>query len=133
MLKIDFSQSQDYEPLPAGVYDVVVVETEVKMKDGGDYPYISWQLSVQTEGFVNRRLWLNTSCAPQAAWKLRETLIALGEAEEAFKGADVEVDPEAFVGKAAKAVVVLDTYQGKPTNRVDDLIRAEQPEGPQVR
>lgn len=118
--KVNFSDVQDFEPMPAGIYHVEVVDVKLKESQSSDYPYLNWEFVVLEEGYSNRKLWTITSLSPKAAFKMKEALIAFGESKEALTD-DFELDPETYIGRRCLAAVVQDTYQGKINNKIESL------------
>jgi len=122
--KVNFSDVEEFSPIPAGVYPVVVVDfTE---EEGPAGPYIAYTFEIIGGEYDKRNLWTNLSTSPKALWKLKEALIAFGEKEETLEG-DFEFNPELYVGVECRAVVIQDKYQGKTTNKIDSLLPLEGP------
>lgn len=130
-IHVDFSQSNDFELLDAGLYEGKIAATEVK--PGQNAPYINWTIEVpRPSGNGVAKVWLVTSLSPGAAWKLRETLVALGEDAESLKGSDVGVDIAQYVGRPCRVLVSQETYQGRLQNRAESLYASEAPAGPTI-
>jgi hypothetical protein len=129
-ISIDFSDvSSGFEALKQGEYDVVVEKVELR-EGSGDHPYLNWTLSVTEDGeYRERKLWFITSFAPKALWRMKETFENIGIFEDnmAF---NIDEDTNALlepqvVGLPARAVVVVEPYQGRETNKVKTLLPPE--------
>lgn len=116
--KVNFSEIENFEPLDAGVYPVIVVDFEEREGPAG--PYIVYTLEISEGPEANRKLWTNLSLSPKAAWKLQEALLAFGVDRDDLE-AEFDFDPEEFLGAECCAVVSQDTYQDRITNKIDQL------------
>jgi hypothetical protein len=114
MLNIDFTDVKVIEPIPVGVYQVLVTDAEAK--EGKDFPYVSWEFTVDGGEFEGRKLWNNTSVSPKALWKLKEALIALGADPASLLGA-VSFDPQDYVGRQCMAIVNIEPRSDTGENR----------------
>lgn len=116
---LDFTNVQggSFTPVPEGEYNVVLEKAEMKKAktDGSDMISVTW--SITDEEYENRKLFENYSLKPQALWKLKNTLGALGFD---VSGA-LEFDVEDLVGQEAVALVVIETYEGKEKNTVKEI------------
>lgn len=131
-VQVDFSDVQEFEPIEAGEYPVVV--EEVKMVEAASedkYPYLSWVMVITEGDFKDRKIWMNTSFSPKALFKLKEILENLDLFEDEL---DVDYDEETMLvttpelaGMPAIAVVSVGKYNNRPTNNVDTLIAADTP------
>lgn len=77
-----------FEPLPEGVYPAKLEDVTVKEGPRGDY--WSWEFSIVGGEFNNRKMWVSTSLAKNALWKLKEVFDAFG--------ADTGTDTDELVG-----------------------------------
>lgn len=131
-VQVDFSDVQDFEPLEAGEYPVVVDQVKmVEAQSDDKYPYLAWEMTVSEGEYKDRKLWLNTSFSPKALFKLKEVLENLGLFEDEL---DVDYDEETMLvttpelaGLPAIAVVSVTTYNNRPSNNVDALIASDTP------
>jgi hypothetical protein len=129
---VDFSDVQDFEPLEAGEYPVLVEKvTYTEATQEGKYDYMAWELQITDGEFKGRKLWLNTSFSPKALFKLKEVLENLGLFEDEL---DVDYDEDSMLvttpelaGLPAIAVVSVTTYNNRPSNNVDALIASDTP------
>lgn len=109
-----------FEPLPVGNYPVVVEDSEEGVsKKGNDM--ITLTLSVTSEEYEGRKLFLHLVVLENTLWKIKETMLALGWSEDELDG-PMELDAADFLNLEAIAVVTQDTWQGKVVNRVDQLV-----------
>lgn len=134
-IKINFAEVESsFEPLPEGVYDVIIEHVEVRESKSSDNDYLNWELTVQDEEFAGRKLWTITSLGEKALWKLKDTFLALGVIEEDDEldvewEDDVDITPKEgprvtspeLEGLAAVAVVYNEMYEGKEQNRIREL------------
>jgi hypothetical protein len=121
MLQIDFTDVKVIEPIPVGTYQVLVTNAEAK--EGKEFPYVSWEMSVEGGEFEGRKLWNNTSTSPKALFKLKEALIALG-ADPATLGGAVSFDPQDYVGASCMVVVDVQprTDNGESRNVITKML-----------
>ena len=119
-IKLDFSATQDndFSPLDAGTYDATIFTIEQKLGRESKQPYL--EFTYQLSDGSNRRLWQNFSLQPQALWKLKQHLVALGQDPEKLAG-EFEFDPRKLLGTAVAVSVVTSTWQGSPSNDVTEV------------
>lgn len=101
------------EVLDAGWYHVRVSATS--LEDGDQAQYIKWEFTT-VEG--NRKLYLNTSLAPQSLWNLRGLLDVI---EYEVPDGPMDIELEDLVDRELMVYVDDDEYQGKRRNRVTDF------------
>lgn len=126
-VSVDFSQVEEFEPLPKGDYSVLVEKVEYREAQTEDkYDYLNWELSVTEEGeFKGRKLWFISSFSPKALWRLKQILENLGVYDDDLEidydeDTMLVIDPE-LQGLPAMATVSQRTYEGRPQNNVDAL------------
>jgi hypothetical protein len=124
--KIDMSDVREgFEPIPAGVYPIVVSTLKQSEEDGpSGYPYIILEMTVANGDFENRKLWTNLSMSPKAAFKVKEFLLGVGVPEEDL-GGEFEFDPDEYEGATADVAVKQESYEGEPRSRVTHFIPSE--------
>ncbi len=135
-LKVDFTEVQDFDPLPSGRYLAKVSDGEIKesgptAKHPGSQ-YINWEFTIQEGDFAGRHLWTNTvighgSCEcgdfkPNSLGSLKQLLKALDY--DTTKG--VKFDIPDVVGKDVALVVVQREYQGEARNDVKRILPANE-------
>lgn len=129
---VDFSDVQDFEPIEAGEYPVIVEKvTYVEQEAEDKYDYLAWELEITEGEFKGRKQWLNTSFSPKALFKLKEVLENLDLFEDEL---DIDYDEDTMLvttpelsGVPAVAVIEVSTYNNRPTNNVATLIGADVP------
>lgn len=130
---VDFSDVQDFEPVPEGEYPVLIEKVNyVEAATEDKFDYMGWELTISDGEYQNRKLWLNTSFSPKALFKLKEVLENLDLYDDEL---DIDYDEDAMIvttpelsGLPAIAVVEESTYNNRPTNNVVTLISADTPE-----
>ena len=124
--KIDMSDvGEGFEPIPAGVYPIVVSSLKQSEEDGpSGYPYIILEMTVAEGEFENRKLWTNLSMSPKVAFKVKEFLLGVGVPEEDL-GGEFEFDPDEYEGATAAVAVKQESYEGVVRNRVTNFIPSE--------
>lgn len=124
-IRVDFSNVESFEPIPAGVYPATVVNQELRQSKDSEYDYINWELEISSGPFENRKLWTITSLSPKAVWKLQETLLAFGISDQEAKSPEFEFEPGEFLGSECQAAVIQESYNGRIQNRVEKLLPRE--------
>ena len=124
-IDIDFSQVEEFEPLPAGQVSILIEEVTLKQSKSGEYPYLNWELRVSEGEFANRRLFMMTSLSERALWRLKAVFENIGVLATQMQ---LQVDETtnlllspALSGLPAIAVVSQEVYEGRIQNRVEDL------------
>ena len=115
---VNTAESTDFEPLPEGVYSARLME--VNVKEGQKAPYWSWMFELVDGEYAGRRMWVNTSLAPGAAWKLKEVFSAFD--------ADPDTNTDELCGRWAKLtvtqrVIEMGSKKGEVGNNVDRVSR----------
>lgn len=106
-----------FDPLPEDTYVCSLVAVEVR--EGGKGPYWSWEFDVAFGDMQNRKLWVNTSLADNAQWKLKEVFDAFGV------GTDTDTDE--LIGQVAQLsvsqrVIEQGARAGQVGNNVDRVM-----------
>jgi hypothetical protein len=121
-IRVDFTNVENkFETIPEGNYEAVVFEVEQKVGKSSGKPYLNWQLKIQGGEYDGRRLFYMTSLSPNALWKLKENLAALGYTDEELAG-DFELDTTDLLGRECVAIVKHEEYQGVARDKVDNII-----------
>lgn len=105
-----------FEPLPEGVYAAKLDDVEVK--EGPKGTYWSWSFKVVGGDFNGRLLWVSTSLADKALWKLKEVF-------QAFD-ADPGTDTDELIGQhvllgVKQTVQEQGANKGELTNQVTNV------------
>lgn len=93
----------EFEPIPAGLYHTRL-RTVDTTKEGPKGPYWVWEFEIVEEEQTGRRVWLNTSLAAAAAFKLKEVFQAFG--------VDVDADTDDLCGQIVLAQIGTRVIQG---------------------
>jgi len=121
-VKVDFSGVEaGGGSLPDGNYIGEVKAVELKTGEDSGKQYLSWQWKVK-----GTTVYDNTSLQPQALWRLRGLLEAMGvEVEEG----EMDLDFDDLVGHTCGLEVVNEEYQGKKKPRVTGFYSPDQGDG----
>lgn len=118
--KTEATESVDFSPLPPGIYAARLMAVDAT-KSGPEGPYWSWEYQVTADPFKGRKLWVNTSLADNALFKMKETFEALGFT--------LDSDTDEMCGTPCKLLVtqrVIEkgTRAGEKGNNVDRVMPA---------
>lgn len=104
--------------IPEGVYTLVVDSATQKNSQGGN-PMIVFEFSVAEGKYQGSKLYENCSLQPQALFKLKSVLIALGLdiPNKAF-----DLDLKDLIGMTCEADVGHEVYEGKKKARILEYI-----------
>lgn len=129
MIRVDFTGvSSGFEKIACGTYLARVEGIEEKMSQAGK-PYLNWKFNIVGGEYDGRKAFYMTSLAPNALWKLKDTLIkAFGYTKEQLSGA-FELDVTDLIGQECALVVGEEEYQGEMRDRVLDVIDASAADG----
>jgi hypothetical protein len=118
-VQVDFSEV-DVQP---GTYPATITLAEIKMNKAGDSKMLALkvQLNGGPLGTNGRELFYNLSFKPQALFKLRNTMKALGMATP--KGAPVDINPMDWLNKQVNAVVVMGMWEGEERPEIKSLTK----------
>lgn len=134
-VNIDFSEVRGFEPIPPGTYEVEIENVTLKDSKSSDSQLLSWELRVADGGeFDGRKVFMNTSLAPKALWKLKGVMESLGHemtSDFAFDFDDEtgQITSPDLLEMRCIAKVSQREYQGKMTNQVDDLVPGDSSNG----
>ncbi len=120
-IKLDFTSTEnnEYGVLPEGWYDCTISNADVKISPTSGGKYVAWTFKVfEPPEYKNRKLFLNTSLQPQALWKLKELLNAVGINVNGV----YEFDPDDIIGSIVKVYAIESNYRGKDVNKVDQIL-----------
>lgn len=117
MINLDFTGIPKREPLPEGVYEVVIAAVEETTSKTKGTP----MLKVTFDELESKnRIWENYVLQENTLWKLRELLDAIG----IDTSGALDFDPEDLVGVTLKAKIIQDEYNGEVTNRIKKVYAA---------
>lgn len=122
-LVVDFTgvESGGGRSLPDGDYDFVVDEVTEEIGESSDEPYLKWVLKVASGSHRGVKVWENTSLQPQALWKLRGLLEAMGHQVD---GKFTLRPLSQFDGEALRCRIENEEYNGKQKPRVAEYLRS---------
>lgn len=107
-VKVNYEKSS-FEPIPAGEYDLVIQQVEIREgQDSGD-PYFNIELRVTDpdDSLDNKPIWENVS--PSVAWRVNQLLEAVhGPNTELEEGDEVEFNIFDLYGAKVRARVGLE-------------------------
>ena len=104
--------------IPEGVYTLVVDSATQKSSQGGN-PMIAFEFSVAEGKYQGSKLYENCSLQPQALFKLKSVLIALG-LEIPNKAFDLDLKD--LIGLTCEVEVGHEVYEGKKRARILEYI-----------
>jgi hypothetical protein len=117
-VRVNFKDAKSNR-IPEGAYPAKVVGAEIKSSKQSGEDYVEWKFEVLSGDCEGRVAYFNNSLQPQALWRLRETLEALGV--EVPDGA-MDIDPDEYVGCEAEISVIESEYEGKRQSKIDDVL-----------
>lgn len=117
-ITLDFTNvSTGFEVLPEGLYEGKVAKVELRTSKAGDSQYLNFEWDVIDEDGKSRKIWDIASLKPQALWKLKQIMEALGMSTSG----SIDLDPEEFVGQSATLQIAIDVYEGKERNVIKEI------------
>jgi hypothetical protein len=128
---VDFSEVEEFEPLPKGEYPAVIESIEYReAQEEGKFDYLNVEYTVTEPEFKGRKLWQVWSFSPKSLWRMKQTLENLGVFEEEI---EVDYDEEsmivtepALVGTPVMLTVSTRPYEGRIQN---DVTAVTSPDG----
>ena len=119
-----------YEALPAGRYEVVISNSEIRQ--AGPYAkhpgadYVWWELTITSGQFKSRKVYYNTTLVPTALFGLKNLLVATGRhTRTELDSQDFDLNITDYIGVELAAVVGVKTYQGELQNTVKRVYAAD--------
>lgn len=110
------------EPLPRGIYPATLFEVKSGTSKSSNKPMLSLTFKIQyPPEYSNRQAWTNLSLQPQALWRVKEVLIALGVAPEELK-TEVEVDWDDLLGAECRLQIDHRIYDGKVRQETSKIL-----------
>lgn len=108
-LQIDFTQADEFEPLPKGHYAITVESWEEK--EGAKAPYAFMRYVVSDGEFTGRKLVDFLSYSTAAQFKIRNFVRAALD-DTAPTGTSEAIDFDDFIGKELIVELVIETIKG---------------------
>lgn len=121
IIEVNFEGVKSFKTAPEGTYTVEVKEVEQGTSGEGN-DKLDWTFQITEGKQKGGLLWTTTSLLPQALFKLRDLLDALGM--EVPDDA-MELDLDDVVGMTCGVVVYHEDYNGKPQAKISDFISAD--------
>ena len=114
--------------LPEGEHTLEVAEIKEKMSRD-DNPYLAWKWKVPSGDYKGTMVYDNTSLQPQALWRLKGLLEALGvDVDNGKQG----INFGELTGKTCKVEIAREEYQGKTKHRISAFILPEVKSSPEL-
>ncbi len=121
MPKLDFSEVEEFIPVPVGRYIAEVMRSEQGMSASNQR---KWSLMLQVREdsahdgeFVDKTIKWDLSLQKKAMWKVMQTLQALGE-DVSIDDTEFDFNPEDYVGRQVAMLVGTQTSEGYGTRTV---------------
>lgn len=118
-IKVDFTGVETGSSCADGQYKATVEEVTQETSENSGEDYLLFILKTESGAKLRHMC----SLQPQALWKLRRTIEALGF--EVPDGA-MDVDPADFIGETLGVVVENEMYQGRRSPKVTDTMPADE-------
>ena len=115
----NYQEGQSFEPVPAGEYDLIVQNVEVKQgRDSGkDYFAFEFRITDANEEFDNKPVWENIS--PTARWRVSQLLESVYGSMGVDDGEAVEFNLFDLFGARVRAQVGQETNnKGRVVNNI---------------
>jgi hypothetical protein len=133
-IHLDFSNIEEFDPLPKGDYPVVIESAQVReSKENPGTEYLNWELTVTDGEFEGRKLFMSNGLTEKSLYYLHQQFLDIGVIDEDAVEMDLEVDEETgyliepeVAGIAAIATVGTQVRKGKIQNTVDRLALEEE-------
>lgn len=120
IIEVDFTDvSLEFEPLPAGLYEVSVHTVEVLPSKKSGELYVKWTLQVENPEYAGRLLFLNNTLQQQGLFSIAQSLTAFGYEIPKDR---VSLDLEETIGLRCMARVTQEPYEGQIKNTVSGLV-----------
>jgi Protein of unknown function (DUF669) len=105
--------------LPEGIYDFVVADANDKQSQSGN-EMIELQLIIKGPDGQESRIYDNLVFTPKAFWKIDTFRLCTGD--KLVKGQSVEFDATDCLDRTGKCSVIIDKYEGRERNKVDEYL-----------
>jgi len=121
-IAVDFSGVESGgRAIPDDDYLLEVVSCEEKEGRESGALYLSWKYKVAEGTYKGATVYDNTSLSPQALWRLKRLLEAMGIQADGKMSLDIN----SFKGKRVLAQIANETYNGKEKPRVVEFLFGE--------
>jgi len=109
MLNFDEREDSSFEPAPAGLYKLIVTDTEIKGPGQSGYQYCNFEFAIAEGPEAGKKVWKIMSFSPRAFFNVEEILTALGEDPDKLNG-DYAFDETIWPGAICEAVLNITHY-----------------------
>lgn len=128
LIDLNDVEDSDFEPLPKGMYNVVLEDLEYKMSESAGNPMWTWTLEVEDGDFQGRKLFMHTVFQGKG---LPITKRAIAQVfphlmQGAFNPQEV-AESGNLLGARMRARVGQQMYDGRKTNNVKGVFAAADP------
>jgi hypothetical protein len=124
--EVEFDDNDNPYYVAEGDYTAKVVGVEQQVSKNGN-PMWVWDFAILTRGdYEGKELRLFAVLTPQALFRLKETLVALGLMDESTKR--VKFDQDKALNRRAVITVVDNVYQGRKNSSIQEV--HAHPDGP---
>lgn len=105
-------------PLPEGIYEVMVKNIKLKESKSNTNQYLVWHLEITEGQYKDKIIFMNTSLSDNSLWRIRKLLEAMN-----FPCCDeqIELEPKELINYQLRVKVVTEFYNGKFYNQVADF------------
>lgn len=115
-LKVNFTGVETRAHVPDGWYHAKVSDTSVE--EGSQAQYIKWTYELMDPELKGRKVYDNTSLAPQSLWNLRNLLETLGVDTP---DGEADLDLDSYHGLELMVHIENEVYEGKERPKVSDF------------
>ena len=114
-------EAAGFETIPRGTYPVTIESCEYSLSQNSGKPMWTLTCTINDGEYIGRKLFNHLSFSEKALPMTKRTLAKI--APEFLAGPfNPEEEAHKLVGKFARAKVKIETYEGTPRNRVQDLM-----------
>lgn len=114
---VDFEGVEGRTVIPEGEYVVKVLEVEEGESNNGN-PKLTWKFEITDGEYEGKNLYYTSSLVPEALWRLRSLLEALGLD---VPDSEMDIDLDELVDAEVNVSVEHDTYEGKKQSKIVDF------------
>ncbi len=111
-IELDVTQAKALEPLPPGLYPVVIQQARLDESSTGK-PMLVLDFEVTDGDHVGRHVFTNVVLTKEADWRIKQLLDAAG----VYYDAD-GFDSDELLGRSLVVRVGIEVYEGQARNRV---------------
>lgn len=123
-IKINFGDIPDNLP-PEGEAEAVITKVELKTGKDSGKPYLNWEFELLDPEFLGRKVWMITSLADTAIFRLKQTVEALGIVDSL----DLDIDEETnlvtspdFVDTEVTILIKHNTWQDEKRAQASKIL-----------